>query len=88
MRWISWALRCRIPAFVKVARSVAARRHAIERALRLEFSNARTESLNTRIRVLTRQAFGFGSPDAMIAMGMLALEGCARLCREEPDLIQ
>lgn len=74
-RWISWALRCRIPAFVKVARSVAARRHAIEQALRLDLSNARTESLNTRIRVLTRQAFGFGSPQAMIAMAMLALGG-------------
>ncbi|MGH2375228.1 MAG: ISL3 family transposase [bacterium] len=74
-RWIAWALRCRIPAFVEVARSVARHRAGIEHALRRDLSNARIESLNTRIRVLTRQAFGFGSPEAMIAMAMLALGG-------------
>ncbi len=74
-RWIAWALRCRIPAFVQVARSVRRHRAGIEHALRRDLSNARIESLNTRIRVLTRQAFGFGSPEAMIAMAILALGG-------------
>ena len=73
--WISWALRCRIVAFVKVARTVKAHRAGIEAAIRLGLSNARIESLNTRVRVLTRQAFGFGSAQAMIAMAMLALGG-------------
>ena len=32
-------------------------------------------SCNTKIRVLTRIAFGFKSPDALIALAMLALGG-------------
>lgn len=74
-RWIAWALRCRLPAFVEVARSVRRHRAGIEDAFRLDLSNARVESLNTRIRVLTRQAFGFGTPEAMIALAMLAFGG-------------
>ncbi|MGH7428257.1 MAG: transposase, partial [Candidatus Methylomirabilaceae bacterium] len=63
------------PAFVEVARSVRRHRDGIEQALRRDLSNARIESLNTRIRVLTRQAFGFGTPEAMIALAMLAFGG-------------
>lgn len=74
-RWIAWALRSRLPAFVEVARSVRRHRAGIDQALRRDLSNARIESLNTRIRVLTRQAFGFGTPEAMIALAMLAFGG-------------
>ncbi|WP_028656932.1 transposase, partial [Nocardioides sp. J54] len=38
-------------------------------------SNGPTESVNTRIRLLTRMAFGFASPDALIAIAMLSLGG-------------
>jgi transposase len=33
------------------------------------------ESTNTKIRVLTRMAFGFAKPEALVALAMLALEG-------------
>ena len=38
-------------------------------------SNALIESTNTKIRLLQRIAFGFRSPDALIALAMLALGG-------------
>ena len=50
---------------------------AIENGL----SNARVEAINTQIRLVTRRAFGFHSPDALIALAMLAL---ADLCPPLP----
>lgn len=47
----------------------------IEAALTHGLSNARVESVNTKLRLLTRIAFGFRSPDALIALAMLDLGG-------------
>jgi hypothetical protein len=33
------------------------------------------ESANTKIRLITRRAFGFRSPEALIALAMLCLGG-------------
>lgn len=44
-RWLKWARRCRLPSFVKLAKSI------------------------------TRIAFGFRSPDALVALAMLDLGG-------------
>ncbi|MFD6856179.1 transposase [Rhodococcus sp. NPDC060090] len=33
------------------------------------------ESINTKIRLITRVAFGFRSPEALIALAMLSLGG-------------
>ena len=74
-RWISWARRCRIPAFVELARRIVKHRAAIDAALEHELSNALVESTNTKIRLLTRVAFGFRSSEALIALAMLALGG-------------
>jgi transposase len=74
-RWISWARRCRIPAFVELARKIVKHRAAIDAALEHDLSNALVESTNTKIRVLTRVAFGFRSPEALIALAMLSLGG-------------
>ena len=74
-RWISWARRCRIPAFVALQRRIVAHRPQIEAALREDLSNALIESTNTKIRLLTRIAFGFRSPNALIALAMLSLGG-------------
>jgi len=74
-RWISWARRCRIPSFVDLARKIVKHRAAIDAALDHELSNALVESTNTKIRVLTRVAFGFRSPEALIALAMLSLGG-------------
>jgi transposase len=74
-RWLSWARRCRIPAFVELARKIVKHRAAIDAALEHELSNALVESTNTKIRLLTRVAFGFRSPEALIALAMLSLGG-------------
>jgi transposase len=73
--WLSWARRCRIPGFVRLARSVTAYRDTIVASLVHGASNARVESVNTKLRLLTRIAFGFKSPEALIGLAMLALGG-------------
>ena len=74
-RWLQWARRCRIPSFVKLAKSITEHRVGIEAALTHGLSNARVESVNTKLRLLTRIAFGFRSPEALIALAMLDLGG-------------
>lgn len=74
-RWLAWARRSRLPAFVKLARTITAYRAGIENALRYGLSNARVEAVNTRLRLLTRIAFGFRSVDALISLAMLSLSG-------------
>jgi len=73
--WLGWARRCRIPAFVRLARSLSQHRAGIQAALTEGLSNALVESVNTKIRLLTRVAFGFRSPEALIALAMLSLGG-------------
>lgn len=74
-KWLSWARRCRIPPFVKLAKRITTHRAAIDAALEHNLSNALIERTNTKIRLLTRIAFGFKSPEALIALAMLALGG-------------
>jgi transposase len=74
-RWISWARRCRIPAFVELQRRIIKHRAAIDAALDSGLSNALVESTNTKIRLITRIAFGFHNPEALIALAMLSLGG-------------
>jgi len=73
--WLAWACRCRIEPFVKLSRTIRAYLPAIHEALRLGLSNALTESTNTKIRLIARRAFGFHSPQALIALAMLDLAG-------------
>ena len=66
--WLSWARRCRIPTFVKLARRVVKHRASIEATLTHGLSNALVESTNTKLRLLTRLAYGFRSTDDLIAL--------------------
>jgi transposase len=50
-------------------------RASIDATLDHGMSNALIESTNTKIRLLTRVAFGFHSPDALIALALLAHGG-------------
>jgi transposase len=74
-RWLSWARRCQIPAFTRLARRITAVKDRIHATLDHGLSNALIESVNTKIRLLTRIAFGFRSADALIALAMLSLGG-------------
>lgn len=74
-RWVSWARRCRIEAFVKLQRSIVRHRDSILAAIEHGLSNGRIEAVNTKIRLITRIGFGFKSPEALIALAMLSLGG-------------
>jgi transposase len=82
--WVAWARRSRLPAFVKLARTIEHYRPPILNTLDHELSNARSEATNVHLRVLTRRAYGFHSPDALIAMAMLTRGG---LCPKLPGRI-
>lgn len=73
--WIAMARRSRIAPFMKVAESVRVNRDAIIAALDTQLSNARVEAANTKLRLLTRIAFGFHSAHALISLAMLRLGG-------------
>ena len=79
--WIAWARRCRLPSFVKLAKTITAQRAGIVAAIEHGLSNARVEAINTQIRMITGRAYGFHSPDALIALAMLSL---ADLCPPLP----
>jgi len=74
-RWLSWAARCRIPEFVELARKIRRHLESIHATLDHGLSNGLIESVNTKIRVITRMAFGFHNPAALIGLAMLALGG-------------
>lgn len=73
--WIGWARRCRIPAFVELQKRIVKHKASILAAIEHGLSNGRIESVNTKIRLITRIAFGFRSPEALIALAMLNLGG-------------
>ncbi len=80
-RWLKWARRCRLPPFVRLARTITDQRAGILAAIEHRLSNARVEAINTQIRLITRRAFGFHSAQALIALAMLTL---ADLCPPLP----
>ena len=73
--WLSWASHSRIPEFVALARSVRRYRDLIYNTLDHNLSNARSEATNTHLRALTKRAYGFHSPDSLIAMALLTRGG-------------
>ena len=80
--WIAWARRSRLPEFVALARTIQRFQQPILNTLKHGVSNARSEATNTHIRALTKRAYGYHSPEALIAMAMLTRGG---LKLELPD---
>ncbi|MET3721179.1 transposase [Arthrobacter sp. UYEF21] len=74
-KWVARARGCRIPAFAKLQRSIVNHRAAILAAIEHGLSKRRVESINTKIRLITRIAFGFKSPEALIAVAIFSLGG-------------
>jgi transposase len=70
--WLDWASDCNIEPFRHLANRVAAIRTRLEATLIHGLSNALVESVNTKIRLLTRIAFGFHSAQPLIALAMLS----------------
>lgn len=80
-RWCSWAQRCRLAPFVKLARTIRAHRDGILATIRLGLANGRLEGLNNRVRLIVRRAFGFHSANAALALVMLS---CGPITLELP----
>jgi transposase len=73
--WLRWAGRSRLEPFVKLAKTIRRHLHAIHNMLDSGLSNALVEASNTQFRLLTRQAFGYHSAEALIAMATLKRGG-------------
>jgi transposase len=73
--WVLWARRSRLEPFIKLQRSIIKHWDAIIAAAEHSMSNGIVESMNTKIRLITRMAFGFKDPTALIALAMLSLGG-------------
>lgn len=73
--WIAWASRSRLSPFVKLARTIRAHLRAIHDVLDHGLSNARLEAAATKLRLITRLAFGFHSHEPLIALAKLRLGG-------------
>jgi len=72
-RWLSWARRSQLPSFLVLANRITKHRQAIDANLEHGLSQGLIESTNTKIRLLTRIAFGFHGPKPLIALALLAL---------------
>jgi transposase len=72
-RWLSWARRSQLESFIHLAKRITKHREAIEANLEHGLSQGLIESTNTKIRLLTRIAFGFHGPQPLIALALLAL---------------
>ncbi len=74
--WLAWAARSKLAPFVDLARRIRVHfRRDIVHTLIYRLSNGRIESTNTKIRLLTRIAFGFKSVEALMALVRLHLGG-------------
>ena len=60
---------------VALGRKIRRHRSAIDDSLAPGHSTALIESTNTKIRALTRMAYGFTKLEAVIALAMLSLGG-------------
>ncbi|MEO7234827.1 MAG: ISL3 family transposase [Lapillicoccus sp.] len=74
-RWVSWVRRSRIPAFVRLQKSIVKHRDRFLAAIEHNLSNGLVESTNTEVRLITRMAYGFASPEPLIALALLSLGG-------------
>jgi len=71
-RFCSRASRSRMPAFLRLAKTIRRHRDGILAAVCLGVTNARSEALNNKVRLVTRRAYGFHSAHAALALVMLA----------------
>lgn len=73
--WLAWASRSKLKPFVRLARTIRKHKDGVLAAVELGLSNGRLEGLNSKIRLLSHRAYGFHSPDALIATIYLCCAG-------------
>jgi transposase len=81
--WLAEARRCQIPDFVELYHPITKHRDGIVASVTHGPSNGLTESVNTKLRLLTRVADGFRSTGNLIALCLLDRGGHAPARRIE-----
>lgn len=71
-KWMAWAQRCRIPVFRDLRMKIKRHFSAIVAASKFNLSNARSEAVNNKIKLILRTAYGFRNIDNLLAMVMLS----------------
>lgn len=62
-RWYGWAVRSRLPAMKRAARTLNRYLYGILRYIRHPYTNARTEGINSKIQLLKHRARGYRNRD-------------------------
>jgi transposase len=84
-RWLARAESSGIIEVIGLAKSVRTQEVQIYNALVAGLSNARVEATNTHLRALTKRAYGFHSPEALIAMAELTRAGICPPLPQRPS---
>ena len=74
-RWLTSAVRSRIPAFVNLAKQLRRNFEGVVAAVELGLSNSRLEGVNARIRLIQRRGYGHHSAESLASMIYLCLGG-------------
>ncbi|MCH5645485.1 transposase [Gordonia sp. ABSL49_1] len=77
----AWARDSDIPEIAALGRTLDRYNDRSRNALRHNLTNARSEATNTHLRALTKRAYGFRTPEALITMAELTRGGA---CPELP----
>lgn len=85
--WIAWALRSRLEPFRKVARTIKRCFDGVLAYFETGYTTSRAEGMNTKARLATRQAFGFRSAEAVIAMIELRCSGLVIALPHQPAAV-
>jgi transposase len=73
--WLAWASRSKLKPFIKLARTIRAHKQGILAYIQQRATNAIVEGINNRLRMIARRAYGFHSPEPLIAMLFLCAGG-------------
>jgi transposase len=72
---LSWASHSRLEPFKKLARTIRKHQQGILAYITVRLTNGIVEGFNTRLRMIARRAYGFHSPEPLIAMLFLCAGG-------------
>ncbi len=73
--WLARACRSRIPAMVKLSRTIRLHRQGIIQAVELGLSNSKLEGLASKVRLINHRGYGHHSAAAVISMIYLCCGG-------------
>lgn len=73
--WLAWASRSKLEPFKRLARTIRQHKEGILAYIDERLTNGLAEGINNRLRTITRQAYGFHSAQALIAMLYLCAGG-------------